>query len=88
MKGVWDGLDKERVSRGVVLAYMSDEYLEALEHVNNAQSAEELASAREIVKDLMSLWREECPEYAFMVDCLYLFSEKIEQSFLAEGSSD
>ena len=28
--GVWDGLDKERVSRGMVTAFLSDEYLEAL----------------------------------------------------------
>ncbi len=88
MKGVWDGLDKERISRAVVLAYMSDEYLEALEMVNNAQTDEELTLSREKVKDLMELWREECPEYAFMVDCLYLFSESIEQSIALESSSE
>lgn len=79
--GVWDGLDKERVSRAVVTAFMSDEYLEALAAINNAESREQVQQARSLVKEQMSLWREECPDYAFMVDCLYLFSEKMLQFF-------
>lgn len=76
MKGVWDGLDKDRVSRAVLTAYMSDEYLEALAALVNAETPAEVEAAREAVKDLMALWREECPEYAFMIDCLYQLSEK------------
>jgi len=77
MKGVWDELDKERVSRAVLTAFTSDEYLELLARINNAEKKEELQAAKDSVKDIMALWREECPEYAFMVDCLYLFSEKM-----------
>ena len=77
MKGVWDGLEKERVSRGVVTAFSSDEYLGFLARINNAESAAELDAARQELKELMALWRQECPEYSFMVDCLYLFSEKM-----------
>lgn len=80
MKGVWDGMDKERVSRAVVTAFYSDEYLELLARINNADTPAEILAARQAVKELMALWREECPEYAFMVDCLYLFSEKLLQS--------
>ena len=76
MKGVWDGLDKDRISRAVVTAFTSDEYLELLARINNADTVAEVESARQGLKDFMALWREECPEYAFMVDCLYLFSEK------------
>ncbi|GAB6038382.1 hypothetical protein JCM15519_29410 [Fundidesulfovibrio butyratiphilus] len=79
MQGVWDDLDKERVSRAVVTAFYSDEFLSVLADINNAQSPEEVRQARERVKELMGLWRQECPEYAFMVDCLFLFSEKMEQ---------
>jgi len=77
MKGVWDGLDKERISRAVLTAFTSDEYLELLARMNNAESLTELHAAKDGAKDIMALWREECPEYAFMVDCLYLFSEKM-----------
>lgn len=77
--GVWDGIDKDRVSRGMVTAFMSDEYLEALADINNAETVAELKAAREKVKDLMTLWREEVPEFAFAIDVLYLFSEKAEQ---------
>ncbi|MFZ5811492.1 MAG: hypothetical protein ACOY4F_05575 [Thermodesulfobacteriota bacterium] len=76
MKGVWDGLDKERISRAVVTAYMSDEYLDILAEVNNADSADAVRRATDRIKEVMGLWREECPDYAFMVDCLYLFAEK------------
>jgi len=79
MQGVWDDLDKERVSRAVVTAFYSDEFLDVLADINNAQSPGEVRQARERVKELMGLWRQECPEYAFMVDCLFLFSEKMEQ---------
>jgi len=78
MKGVWDGLEKDRVSKAVLTAFTSDEYLELLARLNNAESVEEVAKAREDIKDVMGLWRQECPEYAFMVDCLYLFSEKMD----------
>ena len=78
--GVWDGLDKERVSRGLVTAFMSDEYLEALATVNNAETEADILAAREKVKELMALWREEVPEYAFAIDALYLFSEKMRES--------
>ncbi len=78
--GVWEGLDKERISRAVLTAFMSDEYLEALATINNAETAAEALDAREAVKEQMALWREECPDYAFMVDCLFLFSEKMAQS--------
>jgi hypothetical protein len=76
--GVWDGIDKERVAKAMVTAYLSDEYLEALAAINNAETLAELAAAREQIKDLMALWREEAPEYAFVIDALYLFSEKIQ----------
>jgi hypothetical protein len=79
-EGVWDGLDKERVGLAVVTAFMSDEYLEVLAEMNNAESAAEVLAARDKAKELMALWREECPEYAFMVDCLYLFSERMIQA--------
>lgn len=78
MTGVWDGLDKERVSRAVLTAFTSDEYMELLARINNAETPEELAKARSDLKDVMALWRQECPEYAFMVDCLYLFTEKMD----------
>ncbi|MFZ5426556.1 MAG: hypothetical protein ACOZEN_06255 [Thermodesulfobacteriota bacterium] len=78
MKGVWDGLDKDRVSRAVLTAFTSDEYLELLARLNNAETTAEVAKARDGIKDVMALWRQECPEYAFMVDCLYLFSEKMD----------
>lgn len=84
--GVWDGLDKVRVGLGVVTAFMSDEYLEVLAEVNNAESPAEVLAAREKIKELMVLWREECPEYSFMVDCLFLFSERMLHS-LAEQES-
>jgi hypothetical protein len=82
--GVWDGLDKPRVAKAMVTAFMSDEYLETLAAINNAETAAEIAAVREKIKDLMALWREEVPEYAFVVDALYLFSEKMQQG-LAEG---
>jgi hypothetical protein len=75
--GVWDGLDKDRVSKALVTAFMSDEYLEALAAINNAESPADIAAARGQVKELMALWREEVPEYAFAIDALYLFSEKM-----------
>ncbi len=75
--GIWDGLDKERVGRAVVTAYMSDEYLEALAAINNAETAADVHRARESVQGLLALWREETPEYAFMVDALLLFSERM-----------
>ena len=75
--GVWDGIDKERVGRGLVTAFMSDEYLEVLADINNAETRADVLAAREKVKDLMALWREEVPEFAFAVDALYLFSEKV-----------
>ncbi len=77
MAGVWDGLDKNRVSKAVVTAFASDEYLEALAAINNAETPAELEAARAAVKDLMALWRAEVPEYAFMIDCLYLYSDKM-----------
>ncbi|HCR13041.1 hypothetical protein [Solidesulfovibrio sp.] len=77
--GVWDGLDKERVSRGMVTAFLSDEYLEALAAINNAETPSEIEAARAQVKELMALWREEVPEFAFAVDILYQFSEKMQQ---------
>jgi len=80
MKGVWDGLDQERVSRGVTTAFYSDEYLDLLARINNSGSVQEVLAAREDVKAMMALWRQECPEYAFMVDCLFLFSEKLLQT--------
>lgn len=79
--GVWDGLDKERISRAVVTAFLSDEYLEVLAAINNAASRAEVLQARDLIKEQMELWRGECPDYAFMVDCLYLFSEKMLQFF-------
>jgi len=82
--GVWDGIDKERVARGLVTAFMSDEYLEALAAVNNAETVAEIAAARLKIKDLMTLWREEVPEFAFAVDALYLFSEKAEQNLAGQ----
>lgn len=78
--GVWDGIDKERVAKGMVTAFMSDEYLETLAAVNNAETLAELTQAQEKVKELMPLWREECPDYAFAIDILFLFSEKIRQT--------
>ncbi len=77
--GVWDGIDKDRVSRALVTAYMSDEYLEVLAAINNAETVAELDAARKQVKELMALWREEVPEFAFAIDVLYLFSEKIRE---------
>lgn len=75
--GVWDGIDKERVGRGLVTAFMSDEYLEVLADINNAETPADILAAREKIKELMGLWREEVPEFAFAVDALYLFSEKM-----------
>ena len=86
-EGVWDGLDKERVGLAVVTAFMSDEYLEVLAEMNNAESAAQVLAAREKAKELMTLWREECPEYAFMVDCLYLFSERMIQALDQHAAS-
>lgn len=83
--GVWDGLDKERVAKAMVTAFMSDDYLEVLAEVNNAETVAELAAARARIKDLMALWREECPEYAFVIDVLFLFSEKMEQQLAGAG---
>lgn len=83
--GVWDGIDKDRVSRGLVTAFMSDEYLEALAAINNAETVAEVRSAREKVKELMTLWRQEVPEFAFAVDALYLFSEKAEQQLTGDA---
>jgi len=82
--GVWDGIDKPRVSRGLVTAFMSDEYLEALAAVVNAETPADIAAARVKIKELMALWREEVPEYAFAVDALFLFSEKAEQQLPAD----
>lgn len=87
--GVWDGLDKERVAKAMVTAFLSDEYLEVLAEVNNAERVAELLAARTRIKDLMALWREECPDYAFAVDLLFLFSEKMEQQLAgADGDAD
>ena len=85
MQGVWDGLDKERISRAVLTAYTSDEYLEILARINNAETVQDVLAAREAIKDVMGLWRQECPEYSFMVDCLYLFSEKMEVYLTGDG---
>lgn len=85
--GVWDGLDKERVSRALVTAFMSDEYLEVLATINNAESVADLDAARSQVKELMALWREEVPEFAFAVDALYLFSEKMAQVLAGAGDA-
>ena len=82
--GVWDGIDKERVSKAMVTAFMSDEYLEALAAVNNAENSADLAAARALIKDLMALWREEAPEYAFVIDALYIFSEKMQLQLAGE----
>ena len=82
--GVWDGLDKDRVAKALVTAFMSDEYLEALAAVNNAETLADLAAARVLIKDLMVLWREEAPEYAFDIDALYIFSEKIQLQLTGE----
>ncbi|WP_243362561.1 hypothetical protein [Fundidesulfovibrio terrae] len=86
MKGVWDGLDKERISRAVLTAFSSDEYLELLAAINNADTVAEVEAARAQLKDVMALWRQECPEYAFMVDCLYLFSEKMDLYLAGKGA--
>ena len=86
MKGVWDELNKERISRAVLTAFTSDEYLGLLARINNAESLAELQAAKDSIKEIMALWREECPEYAFMVDCLYLFSEKMAVYLSAQNS--
>ena len=83
--GVWDGIDKERVSKAMVTAFMSDEYLEALAAVNNAENPAGLAAARALIKDLMALWREEAPEYAFVIDALYIFSDKMQVQMTGES---
>jgi nitrate reductase assembly molybdenum cofactor insertion protein NarJ len=83
--GVWDGIDKPRVAKALVTAYGSDEYLEVLAAVNNAETLGELAAARERIKELMALWRQECPEYAFVIDVLFLFSERMEQQIATAG---
>jgi hypothetical protein len=88
MKGVWDGLDKERISKAVLTAFSSDEYLELLAAMNNAETPAEVAAARAQLKEVMALWRQECPEYAFMVDCLYLFSEKMDLYLAGEGEAE
>ena len=82
--GVWDGIDKDRVAKALVTAFLSDEYLEALAAVNNAENPADLAAARALIKDLMALWREEAPEYAFVIDALYIFSEKIQLQLTGE----
>lgn len=82
--GVWDGLDKDRVAKAMVTAFLSDEYLEALAAVNNAETLADLAAARTLIKDLMVLWREEAPEYAFVIDALYIFSEKMQLQLAGE----
>lgn len=84
MKGVWDGLDKERISLAVVTAFNANDYMDLLAEINNAESLADIEAARARIKDVMGLWRAECPEYAFMVDCLYLFSEKMAQ-YLGEA---
>ncbi|QLA16795.1 hypothetical protein [Desulfolutivibrio sulfoxidireducens] len=84
MKGVWDGLDKERIGKAVVTAYMSDEYLEILAEINNAEAATGVRLAQDRIKEIMAVWREECPDYAFMVDCLYLFAEKRIRDFTGQ----
>jgi len=76
MQGVWDGLDKERIATAVVTAYMSDEYLDILADINNAETPAQAETAKDRSKEAMGLWREECPDYAFMVDCLYLFAQR------------
>jgi hypothetical protein len=76
MKGVWDGLDKERIAKAVVTAYMSDEYLDILADINNAETPAQAETAKGRIKEVMGLWREECPDYAFMVDGLFLFAER------------
>lgn len=86
--GVWDGLDKPRVAKALVTAFLSDEYLEVLAAVNNAETVAELAEARGKIKDLMALWRQECPEYAFVIDALFLFSEKMEQQLTGEAEPE
>ena len=48
--GVWDGIDKERVGRGLVTAFMSDEYLEVLADINNAETRADVLAAREKIK--------------------------------------
>ncbi|EKO38572.1 MAG: hypothetical protein B193_2721 [Solidesulfovibrio magneticus str. Maddingley MBC34] len=82
--GVWDGIDKDRGAKAMVTAFMSDEYLEALAAVNNAETVADLAVARARIKDLMALWREEAPEYAFVIDALYIFSEKMQLQLTGE----
>jgi hypothetical protein len=85
MKGVWEGLEKERISRAVLTAFSSDEYLDLLARINNAESPAEVEAARRDLKEIMAVWRQECPEYAFMVDCLYLFSEKMDLFLEGKG---
>ena len=75
--GVWDGIDKQRVVKAVTTAFGSDEYLEALAAVHNAETLEELTAARQTLKELMAFWREEIPAFAFMIDCLYIYSDKV-----------
>ena len=50
-----------------------------------AATVQDVLAAREAIKDVMGLWRQECPEYSFMVDCLYLFSEKMEVYLTGDG---
>ena len=76
MRGVWDELDKERIAKAVVTAYMSDEYLDILADINNAENPAQAEAAKGRIGEVMGVWREECPDYAFMVDCLYLFAQK------------
>ena len=83
--GVWDGLDKDRVAKAMVTAFMSDEYLETLAAINNAETMADLEAARAHVKDLMALWREEAPEYAFVIDALFIFSEKMQVQLAGEA---
>jgi hypothetical protein len=84
--GVWDGIDKHRVGKGLVTAFMSDEYLETLAAINNAETVAEIALAQGKIKELMALWREECPDYAFAIDALFLYSEKMQQALDTQAS--
>lgn len=83
--GVWDGIDKPRVSKAVTTAFGSDEYLEILAMVHNAETPREIAAAKELIKELMAFWREEVPEYAFMIDCLYLYADAALRDLADDG---
>lgn len=75
-EGVWDGLPKERVLKGVTTALGSPEFMETLAEIYNAEKPAEIDATLGAVKDMMSAWREEAPEYAFMIDCLFHFAEQ------------